>query len=103
MTRLFASAAVAAAFCAGAIAQEAPQIFQASAELDPLSNTVHDGLAYAIMEAKLGPDPAWADDSLEAQGDGEAEIIDNDTIETEIEVTRFSESEVEEIAWQAAE
>ena len=103
MTRLFASIALAAAFCASAAAQDAAQVIQASADLNPLSNEVHDGLAYAIMEAELGPDPAWADDSLEAQGDGEAEIVEYDDLETEIDVTTYAESEVEETSWYDAE
>ena len=103
MKTLFTSAALAVFLCANATAQEAAQVIQASAELDPLSHEVHEGLVYTIMEAELGPDPAWADDSLEPQGDGEAEIVEYDSLETEIEVTAYAESEVEETGPYTAE
>lgn len=85
------------------MAEQAPQPIPASATVDPLSGEVHDGLAMVIREAELGPDPAWADDSLEAQGDGEAEILEESEVETEVEVTRFDESEIEEVSFEVAE
>lgn len=103
MTKLFASGVLVALFAGGALAQQAPEYIPASAEADPLSGEVHDGLAMVIREAALGPDPVWADDSLEAQGDGQAEILEESDVETEVEVTWFSESEVEETWLETAE
>jgi len=103
MTKLLASAALVALFAGGAVAQQAPQPIPASATMDPLSGEVHDGLAMVIREAELGPDPVWADDSLEAQGDGAAEILEEIGYETEVEITGFSESEIEEFFPEDAE